>query len=146
MNRVVISGRLTKDPDIRQSGETKIARYTLAVDRRVRQGEEKKADFITCVAFSKSADFAERYLRKGTKIIVSGRIQTGSYQRQDGTTVYTTDVVAEDQEFEESKQASDEQRQQAAVNGQAMGNNDGGSFGGSFMQIPDGIEEELPFK
>ena len=110
MNKVILMGRLTRDPDVRYSaGEnsTAVARYTLAVDRRFRRdGDSATADFIGCVAFGKSAEFAERYLHKGTKIVATGRIQTGSYVNKDGVKVYTTDVVVEDQEFAESKNLS----------------------------------------
>ena len=149
MNKVILMGRLTKDPDVRYSqGEQPlaIARYTLAVDRRQARnaGDDQNADFINCVAFGRSGEFAERYLRKGTKICVSGRIQTGSYTNKDGVRVYTTEVVVEDQEFAESKNAS------ANADG---GFNNGGSYnrpapsgaGDGFMNIPDGIDEELPF-
>lgn len=147
MNKVILMGRLTRDPEVRYSqGEnaTAIARYTLAVDRRFsRNNDEQTADFISCVAFGKSGEFAEKYLHKGTKIAVTGRIQTGSYTNKDGVKVYTTDVVVEDQEFAESKNASG-------------GNNNAGGFapanrpapaaaGDGFMNIPDGIDEELPF-
>lgn len=107
MNKVILMGRLTRDPEVRYSqGEqaTAVARYTLAVDRRGRN-QENSADFIQCVAFGKAAEFAERYLHKGTKIVLTGRIQTGSYTNKDGQRVYTTDIVAEDQEFAESKNA-----------------------------------------
>ena len=107
MNKVILMGRLTRDPEVRYSqGEqaTAVARYTLAVDRRGRS-QENSADFIQCVAFGKAAEFAERYLHKGTKIVLTGRIQTGSYTNKDGQRVYTTDIVAEDQEFAESKNA-----------------------------------------
>ena len=107
MNKVILMGRLTRDPEVRYSqGEqaTAVARYTLAVDRRGRN-QENSADFIPCVAFGKAAEFAERYLHKGTKIVLTGRIQTGSYTNKDGQRVYTTDIVAEDQEFAESKNA-----------------------------------------
>ena len=111
MNKVILMGRLTRDPEVRYSqGEsaTAIARYTLAVDRRFnRNNDENSADFIGCVAFGRSAEFAEKYLRKGTKVVVTGRIQTGSYTNKDGVKVYTTDVVVEDQEFAESKASSD---------------------------------------
>lgn len=141
MNKVILMGRLTRDPEIRYSqGEksTCVARYTLAVDRRFKREGEQNADFINCISFGKSAEFAEKYLRKGTKIAVSGRIQTGSYTNKDGVKVYTTDVVVEEQEFAESKSA----------NGQ--NNNSGASpygpaEGDGFMNIPDGIDEELPF-
>ena len=130
MNKVVLVGRLTKDPDIRQSQGAEpvtIARYTLAVDRRGKKQEGQQADFISCVAFGKAGEFAEKYLHKGTKICVSGRIQTGSYTRQDGTKAYTTDVVIKEQEFAESKAESG----RAAMDG--------------FLNIPEGIDEELPF-
>ena len=150
MNKVILMGRLTRDPEVRYSqGENSmaIARYTLAVDRRRggNQQDGQSADFIGIVAFGKSGEFAEKYLKKGTKVVVSGRIQTGSYTNKDGVKVYTTDVVAEDQEFAESKGSS-------AGNG---GNSYGGDFhpsnetpsaaGDGFMNIPDGIDEELPF-
>lgn len=146
MNKVILMGRLTRDPEVRYSqGENAlaIARYTLAVDRRFnRNGDENTADFINCVAFGKSGEFAERYFRKGTKILVSGRIQTGSYTNKDGVKVYTTEVVVEDQEFAESKNSSA---------GSGGGYTGGGrapepsGAGDGFMNIPDGIDEELPF-
>ena len=150
MNKVILMGRLTRDPEIRYSqGETAlaIARYTLAVDRRFARrndgSNEQTADFISCVAFGRNAEFAEKYLRQGTKILACGRIQTGSYTNKDGQKVYTTEVVVEEQEFAESKAAA--------------GNNDGGfapaarpsapamDAGDGFMNIPEGIDEELPF-
>lgn len=162
MNRVVLMGRLTRDPDVRYSqGDQSmaIARYTLAVDRRrgrSNQGDQQTADFISCVAFGKAGEFAEKYLHKGTKICVSGRIQTGSYTRQDGTKVYTTDVVVDDQEFAESRNAQtagpDYSSYQGADNGSAPAPaahaNDAASSSSAidgFMNIPDGIDEELPF-
>ncbi len=165
MNRVVLMGRLTKDPEVRYSqGDSSmaIARYTLAVDRRrgrANQNDQQTADFISCVAFGKSGEFAERYLHKGTKICVSGRIQTGSYTRQDGTKVYTTEVVVEDQEFAESKsaQSSGSDYGSYGAGGYGVGSNAaqtapsssaGASAPGAidgFMNIPDGIDEELPF-
>lgn len=115
-----------------------MARYTLAVDRRFTKNNEQSADFIGCVAFGRSAEFAEKYLRQGTKIAVVGRIQTGSYTDRDGKKVYTTDVVVEDQEFAESKKATDQESQeQHSPYGQADGD--------GFMNIPDNIAEELPF-
>ena len=112
MNKVILMGRLTRDPDVRYSqGEsaTAVARFTLAVDRRFRRnGEDTTADFIGCVAFGRQAEFAEKYLRQGTKVVLTGRIQTGSYTNRDGQKVYTTDVVAEDLEFAESKAAAAE--------------------------------------
>lgn len=161
MNRVVLMGRLTRDPDVRytQGQEQKaIAKYTLAVDRRRSRNnqEGQKADFISCVAFGKSGEWAEKWLHKGTKVVIAGHIQTGSYTRQqDGVKVYTTDVVVDEQEFAESKNSNgaqdgnqqnldeDLQRQWNAAAGGAMGYNDGAE--GGFMSIPDGIDEELPF-
>lgn len=139
MNKVILMGRLTRDPEIKSSqGEktTTIARYTLAVDRRFKRDNEQNADFIGCVAFGKSAEFAEKYFRQGIKVIVTGRIQTGSYTNKDGQKVYTTDVVVEDQEFAESKATS--QQNQNNANG-FVPSSDG------FMNIPDGIDEEMPF-
>ena len=146
MNKVVLIGRLTRDPEIRYSqGEQAIAvaRYTLAVDRRFRRDSDSQtADFIGCVAFGRQAEFAEKYFRKGTKIAVTGRIQTGSYTNREGQKVYTTDVVIEEQEFAESKAAS-------AENGfhpmEADRPSPSNAVGDGFMNIPDGIDEELPF-
>ena len=139
MNKVILMGRLTRDPEVRYSqGEnaTAIARYTLAVDRRFKRDGDASADFIGCVAFGRQGEFAEKYLRQGTKVAITGRIQTGSYTNRDGQKVYTTDVVVEEQEFAESKKAA----------GQQDGNNGGYSDAGDgFMNIPDGIDEELPF-
>ena len=146
MNKVILMGRLTRDPEIRYSqGEsaTAVARYTLAVDRRFnRNGDENNADFIGCVAFGKQAEFAERYLHKGIKMLVTGRIQTGSYTNQEGQKVYTTDVVVEDQEFAESKAASE---QSSGGFQPAARPEPSAAAGDGFMNIPDGIDEELPF-
>lgn len=151
MNKVILMGRLTRDPEVRYSAgdnSMAIARYTLAVDRRFgRRDGEATADFIGCVAFGRSAEFAEKYFRQGLKVVVTGRIQTGSYTNRDGQKVYTTDVVVEDQEFAESKAASAEHgvmpsaaapRPSAPAPSQA-------SVSDGFMNIPDGIDEELPF-
>ena len=159
MNKVILMGRLTRDPDIRYSqGENSqaIARYTLAVDRRFRrEGSEQTADCIGCVAFGRQAEFAEKYLHQGIKIAITGRIQTGSYTIQDGTKVYTTDVVVEEQEFAESKAASQQnaaaasqQYNRSAAPAAPQAGSDAGSeaAGDGFMNIPDGIDEELPFK
>ena len=147
MNKVILMGRLTRDPEVRYSqGEnaTAVARYTLAVDRRYnRNNDEQSADFINCVAFGRNGEFAEKYLRKGTKIAATGRIQTGSYTNKDGVRVYTTDVVIEEQEFAESKNNSS-----AGNGGFTGGNNNAPAMqdaGDGFMNIPDGIDEELPF-
>ena len=149
MNKVILMGRLTRDPEIRYSqNDTSmaIARYSLAVDRRfARRNEgsnEQIVDFINCVAFGRSAEFAEKYFRQGMRVLITGRIQTGSYTNKDGQKVYTTDIVVEDQEFADSKGAA--------------GNNEGGfaparpsapamDAGDGFMNIPEGIDEELPF-
>lgn len=146
MNKVILMGRLTRDPEIRYSqGEqaTAIARYSLAVDRRFkREGDTQTADFINCVAFGRQGEFAEKYLRKGIKIAITGRIQTGSYTNKDGQKVYTTDVVVEEQEFAESKAAS-EQNSGGFV--PADRPSPTAAAGDGFMNIPDGIDEELPF-
>ncbi len=146
MNKVILMGRLTRDPDVRYSqGEnpTAIARYSLAVDRRFNRNDENNTDFINIVAFGKAGEFAEKYLHKGTKVLVTGRIQTGSYTNKDGQKVYTTDVVAEDQEFAESKNASSEGGY--AGNSNYNRNEAPAAADGDFMSIPDGIVEELPF-
>lgn len=150
MNKVILMGRLTRDPEVRYSqGENPltIARYTLAVDRRFnRNGDDATADFINCVAFGRSGEFAERYFRKGIKIAVTGRIQTGSYTNKDGVKVYTTEVVVEDQEFAESKNSSGGDGGYAGNSGYAGGNRPAPmAAGDGFMNIPDGIDEELPF-
>ena len=150
MNKVILMGRLTRDPDVRYSaGEnsTAVARYTLAVDRRFRRdGDSATADFIGCVAFGRQAEFAEKYLRQGTKIAITGRIQTGSYTNREGQKVYTTDVVVEEQEFAESKAASDANRSSMGGSYQTpSAPNPMGAAGDGFMNIPDGIDEELPF-
>lgn len=131
MNKVILIGRLTRDPDVMYSqGETAtaVARYTLAVERRFKREGDQTADFVSCVTFGKTAEFAEKYLRQGIKIAVSGRIQTGSYTNKEGQKVYTTDVVVEEQEFAESRKTEE-----------AAGKD-------GFMNIPDGIDEELPFR
>ena len=137
-------GRLTRDPDVRytQGAETTaIARYTLAVDRRYKRDEEQSADFISCVTFARNAEFVEKYLRQGTKVVVAGRIQTGSYTNRDGPKVYTTDVVVEEHEFAESKAASDKNQPMEEEKPQTYNN----PAPDGFMSIPDGIDEELPF-
>ena len=153
MNKVILMGRLTKDPEVRYSqGETPmaVARYTLAVDRRQARSNsnEQSADFINCVAFGRAGEFAERYFRKGTKIAITGRIQTGSYTNKDGVRVYTTDVVVEEQEFAESKNASSGNEggyQAGGYNGGGYNRPAPSTAGDGFMNIPDGIDEELPF-
>lgn len=145
MNKVILMGRLVRDPEVRYgTGDNTmaIARYTLAVDRRGRREDNgQNADFISCIAFGKSGEFAEKYFRKGTKIAVTGRIQTDSYTNRDGQKVYTTDVVIEEQEFAESKNAAGNNGEyQQRGNGQRPAADTDG-----FMNIPDGIDDELPF-
>lgn len=140
MNKVILMGRLTRDAEIRYSqGENSmaIARFSLAVDRRFRKDGEQGADFINCIAFGKTAEFYEKFGRKGTKFVIEGRIQTGSYTNKDGQRVYTTDVVVENTEFAESK--SNNQSGNSSQNNSVSSSDDG------FMNIPDGIDEELPF-
>jgi len=164
MNRVILMGRLTRDPDVRYTtgdNSQAVARYTLAVDRRMRRDNNdpnaQTADFIGCVAFGRSAQFAEQYLHKGTKIVITGRIQTGRYTNKDGQTVYTTDVVVEDQEFAESKAASERNAgsYQSYQNAPAASAPAPASAAPApapaapddgFINIPEGIDEELPFQ
>lgn len=148
MNKVMLMGRLTRDPEIRYSqgnDQMAIARYTLAVDRRFnRNNADQSADFISCVAFGKSAEFAEKYLHQGTKIVITGRIQTGSYTNKDGNKVYTTDVVVEDQEFAESKNSNSGNNSDYTPTGKPDPANANPAAG--FMSIPEGIEDDLPFR
>ena len=142
MNKVILMGRLTRDPEVRYSqGEnaTAVARFTLAVDRRFRR-DDASTDFIGCVAFGRNAEFIEKYFRQGTKALITGRIQTGSYTNRDGQKVYTTDVVVEDQEFAESKNSQGDAGFQSTSRPQPSS-----AMGDGFMNIPDGIDEELPF-
>ena len=139
MNRVILMGRLTRDPEVRySSGESSmaVARYTLAIDRAIKKQGEQSADFINCVAFSKAAEFAEKYFRQGMRVLVSGRIQTGSYTNKEGQKIYTTEVIIDSQEFADSKGAGDSSYQAST----SSASNDG------FMNIPDGVDDEgLPF-
>ena len=143
MNKVILMGRLTRDPEVRYSqgaNATAVARYSLAVDRRFKRDGEPTADFINCVAFGRTAEFAEKYFRQGLKVVVTGRIQTGSYTNKDGVRVYTTDVVVEEQEFAESKASSENHSYQASPMPSPSAD-----IGDGFMNIPDGFDEELPF-
>ena len=138
MNKAVLVGRLTRDPEVRYSqGEnpTAVTKYTIAVDRRYKRDGEPTADFIPCVVFGRSAEFAEKYFRQGMRVSVSGRIQTGSYTNKDGVKVYTTEVIVEEQEFAESR----------SERGARLAADGGAPAGDGFMNIPDGIDEELPF-
>ena len=131
MNKVVLMGRLTRDPEVRYTegdNPTTIARYTLA-------------DFIRCIVFGKAAEFTEKYLQRGIKVVISGRIQTGSYTNKEGVKVYTTDIVVEEQDFAESKAVSEQNRENYNHEGQA--GESAGSDG--FINVPEGLEEELPF-
>ena len=141
MNKVILMGRLTRDPDIKYTQGEKsiaIARYTLAVDRRGRKEGENSADFISCVAFDRAAELAEKYMHQGMKMVVTGRIQTGSYTNKEGQKVYSTDIVVEDQEFAESK-AAGQSRPEAHQTREA-------SPMDGFMNIPPGMDEGLPFE
>lgn len=143
MNRVILMGRLTKNPDVRYTSGEKpmaVARYTLAVDRKFKRGGEQTADFISCVAFGKQAQFAENYLHQGMKMVISGHIQTGSYTNRDGQKVYTTDVVVEEHEFAESKSANENPGTLYDTPRRASNVDSDG-----FMDIPAGIEDQLPF-
>ena len=146
MNKVILMGRLTRDPDIRyyQGAEPMaIARFTLAVNRRYKKDNEQSADFISCVAFGKSGEFIEKYAHQGTKLVVEGRIQTGSYTNKDGNKVYTTEVVVENCEFAESKAAASSSEASFQTASRPDPVNDAG---GGFMSIPDGVDDEgLPF-
>lgn len=144
MNKVILLGRVVRDPEVRYSqGENAsvVAKYSLAVERRFKQEGQPNADFINCVAFGKAAEFAEKYLRQGTKIAITGRIQTGSYTNRDGVKVYTTDIVVEEQEFAESKNVN-----QGETNTQPKPQPTPSNLADGFMNIPDGIDEELPFQ
>lgn len=143
MNKVILSGRLTRDAEVRYAqGEnaTAIARVSIACDRRFRrENDDQTADFISLIAFGKTAEFLEKYGNKGTKFNIVGRIQTGSYTNKEGTRVYTTDVVVEEIEFAESKAAG------SAATGSDSASRPAPSNGDGFMNIPDGIDEDLPF-
>lgn len=162
MNKAILMGRLTRDPEIRYTqGDNPmcIARYTLAVDRRFNRNNDDgpNADFIPCICFGKSAEFVEKYLLKGTKMAVTGRIQTGSYTNRDGVKVYTTEVVIEEQEFAESKNAQSagcgvssgntgaDRRETGSKSGRQQASSKSDDPMDGFMNIPDGIDEELPF-
>lgn len=152
MNKVVLVGRLTRNPEVRYSqGEkpTAVARYTLAVDRRFKKDGEPTADFIPCVVFGRSAEFAEKYFRQGMRVAISGNIQTGSYTNKDGVKVYTTEVYVEEQEFAESRSehgsGSTPAQSQNSTPTQTSTPAQPAADANGFMNIPDGIDEELPF-
>lgn len=137
MNKVILIGRLTRDVEMKYSAnnDTAIARYTLAVNRPFKREGEPEADFLPCVAFNKTAEFAEKYLAKGIRVAIEGRIQTGSYTNSEAKKVYVTEIVVERQEFLEKKIRNNQPEANAAVN----------NSGNAYMDIPDGIDEELPF-
>lgn len=150
MNKVILMGRLTRDPEVRYSqgtNPTAVARYTLAVNRTYKREGEPDADFINCVVFGRSAEFAEKYFRQGLKIVISGRIRTGSYTNRDNIKVYTTDVIVEEQEFAESKNAGGQtgESQNGSRAADNVNRSDNNSLGDGFMNIPDGLDDELPF-
>ena len=153
MNKVILMGRLTRDPEVRYSqgaNQTAVARFSVAVDRRFKREGEPDADFFNCTSFGRQAEFVERYLHKGTKVVLCGRVQNDNYTNKDGQMVYSVRIMVDEIEFAESKNA--------AGGGNDGGYNNGGGFGGGsnsapapsgagdgFMNIPDGIDEELPF-
>lgn len=140
MNKVILMGRLTRNPDIRYSPDSDnplaIARFTLAVNRRIKQEGQQSADFISCVAYGKTAELCEKYIHQGTKLVLEGRIQTGSYTNKEGNKVYTTDVIVEQLEFAESKGAGGEQ---------TGSRTEPGTDADGFMTIPDGEDDGIPF-
>ena len=148
MNKVILMGRLTRDPEVRYSqgaNATAVARYSLAVDRRFKREGEPTADFFNCVAFGRNAEFAERYLRQGTKIVISGNLQTRNYTSKDGAKVYTVDIIIEEQDFAESKAASGASTPSNNSYQVSPAPSPSADIGDGFMNIPDGIDEELPF-
>jgi single-strand DNA-binding protein len=148
MNKAILIGRLTRDPEVRYSqgdNSVAVARFTLAVDRRFKKaGDTQDADFISCVTFGKQAEFVEKYFRQGMKMAAVGRIQTGSYTNRDGQKVYTTDIVIEEVEFAESKSHNPEAVRDNSYQ-KDFGPEPSSAMGDGFMNIPDGIDEELPF-
>ena len=146
MNKVILMGRLTRDPELRYSQSNNplaIARYTLAVARKVKTNDTE-ADFINCIAFGKSAEFVEKYFRQGQRVLIEGRLQTGSYTNKEGQKVYTTDIIVDSQEFADSKGASDYMSTSSYTQSQRPTPSSANSDG--FMSIPDGFEDDgLPF-
>jgi len=138
MNKAILTGRLTADPEVREAQNTTVAKYRLAVDRRFKRDGEETADFIPCVVFGKGAEFAKNWLKKGTKVNVIGRIQTGSYTNKDGVKVYTTDVIVEEQEFAESKKAAQVEVGSISEFTEKLDDD--------FVRVPDDVSEDgLPF-
>ncbi|CUQ59193.1 Single-stranded DNA-binding protein ssbB [[Ruminococcus] torques] len=144
MNNVSLVGRLVRDPEVRygQNESVSVAKFSLAVERRFKRDGDPTVDFINCTVFGKSAEFTEKYFRKGMRVAITGRIQTGSYKNKDGQTVFTTEIIVESQEIAQSKSESNESS--TASNAEA-GKSPYGSSGDDFMSIPEGAEDELPF-
>lgn len=144
MNNVSLVGRLVRDPEVRygQNESVSVAKFSLAVERRFKRDGEPTVDFFNCTVFGKSAEFTEKYFRKGMRVAITGRIQTGSYKNKDGQTVFTTEIIVESQEIAQSKSESNESS--TASNAEA-GKSPYGSSGDDFMSIPEGAEDELPF-
>lgn len=144
MNNVSLVGRLVRDPEVRygQNESVSVAKFSLAVERRFKRDGEPTVDFINCTVFGKSAEFTEKYFRKGMRVAITGRIQTGSYKNKDGQTVFTTEIIVESQEIAQSKSESNES---STANNAEAGKSPYGSSGDDFMSIPEGSEDELPF-
>ena len=140
MNKIILMGRLTRDPEMRSSGNTTICRYSIAVDRRFKRDGEPDADFFNCTVFGKSAEFAEKYFRQGTKLLITGRIQSDNYTNKDGQKVYSWQVLVDEQEFAESKNAA-----AAGSTAPSQPRPNAADAGSGFVDIADGIEEDLPF-
>lgn len=136
MNKIILMGRLTRDPELRQ-GATAVCRYTLAVDRKIKREGEPEADFFNCTSFGKSAEFADKYFRQGTKVLISGRMQSDNYTNKEGQKVYGWQLIVEEQEFAESKNA--------ASGGSAKAEAPLEAPSGAFVDVGNGIEEDLPF-
>ena len=147
MNKVILMGRLTRDPEMRygQGSSTAVCRYSIAVDRRFKRDGQPEAYFFNCTVFGKGAEFAEKYLKKGTKIVISGSIQNDNYTNKDGQKVYGTQIIVEEQEFAESKNAANGGNGGSSFDSFGAGSPAPSSAGDGFMNIPDGMEEELPF-
>lgn len=144
MNNVSLVGRLVRDPEVRygQNESVSVAKFSLAVERRFKRDGDPTVDFINCTVFGKSAEFTEKYFRKGMRVAITGRIQTGSYKNKDGQTVFTTEIIVESQEIAQSKSESNES---STANNAEAGKSPYGSSGDDFMSIPEGAEDELPF-
>lgn len=144
MNNVSLVGRLVRDPEVRygQNESVSVAKFSLAVERRFKRDGDPTVDFINCTVFGKSAEFTEKYFRKGMRVAITGRIQTGSYKNKDGQTVFTTEIIVESQEIAQSKSESNES---STANNAEAGKSPYGSSGDDFMSIPEGVEDELPF-